>query len=316
MKEYWHSVFEPFLRDFDGGGATPNPDLACNRHIKFGALLDHCLRSLGADILATGHYARIVWIDETNPPRLLRGIDPDKDQSYFLASVRGESLERACFPLGGLTKREVRELAAGPANLPAAVTRRRSSAGICFIGRKRDFGDFIQEYLPAEGEMRVDSSRGDRRGVDSSRGASGSFVSVESGEAVGRHGGLARYTCGQRARLGGASVPWYVVGKDSRGGSNSVYVAPGPTTRHCSQPRRRSLGASGSPGHDREAWTRIEAQNFRRRRGTVPGRCRALRGLWTRARRRACWYRACSARRPTLTRCSDAQTPRPRAPVR
>ena len=154
MKEYWHSVFEPFLRDFDEGGATPNPDLACNRHIKFGALLEHCSRSLGADLLATGHYARIVQTDAMNPPRLLRGFDPDKDQSYFLASVMGESLRRACFPLDGLTKREVREIAAGPANLPAAVTHRRSSAGICFIGRKRDFGDFIQEYLPAEGETR------------------------------------------------------------------------------------------------------------------------------------------------------------------
>jgi len=265
VKEYWHSVFEPFLRDFDGGGATPNPDLACNRHIKFGALLDHCSRSLGADLLATGHYARIVRIDETNPPQLLRGIDPDKDQSYFLASVRGESLERACFPLGGLTKREVRELAAGPANLPAAVTRRRSSAGICFIGRKRDFGDFIQEYLPAEGEMRDDSSRGDRRGEDSLRGASGSFVSVESGEAVGRHGGLSRYTCGQRARLGGASVPWYVVGKDSRGGSNSVYVAPGadhPALFTTSAAITRCFWVSGARprGMDTDRGAKLSAQ--------------------------------------------------------
>ena len=93
MKEYWHSVFEPFLRDFDGGGATPNPDLACNRHIKFGALLEHCSRSLGADLLATGHYARIVQTDAMNPPRLLRGIDPDKDQSYFLASVMGSPFD-------------------------------------------------------------------------------------------------------------------------------------------------------------------------------------------------------------------------------
>jgi tRNA-specific 2-thiouridylase len=124
VKQYWHSVFEPFLRDFDGGGSTPNPDLACNRHIKFGSLLHHCTAVLGADVLATGHYARVVEAEAKAvagpgaeaeeagagegegrqpppPPRLLRGVDPSKDQSYFLASVRGESLRRACFPLGG-----------------------------------------------------------------------------------------------------------------------------------------------------------------------------------------------------------------------
>ena len=261
VKEYWHSVFEPFLRDFDGGGATPNPDLACNRHIKFGALLEHCSRSLGADLLATGHYARIVQTDAMNPPRLLRGFDPDKDQSYFLASVMGESLRRACFPLGGLTKREVREIAAGPANLPAAVTHRRSSAGICFIGRKRDFGDFIQEYLPAEGETRWAGK--DRREEER---AAGSFISAENGEAVGRHGGLARYTCGQRARLGGAAVPWYVVGKDSRGGSNGpVYVAPGadhPALFTTSAAVDRCFWVSGARprGMDTEHGARLSAQ--------------------------------------------------------
>ena len=261
VKEYWHSVFEPFLRDFDGGGATPNPDLACNRHIKFGALLEHCSRSLGADLLATGHYARIVQTDAMNPPRLLRGFDPDKDQSYFLASVMGESLRRACFPLGGLTKREVREIAAGPANLPAAVTHRRSSAGICFIGRKRDFGDFIQEYLPAEGETRWAGK--DRREEER---AAGSFISAENGEAVGRHGGLARYTCGQRARLSGAAVPWYVVGKDSRGGSNGpVYVAPGadhPALFTTSAAVDRCFWVSGARprGMDTEHGARLSAQ--------------------------------------------------------
>ena len=113
--------------------------------------------------------------------------------------------------------------------------------------------------------MRVDSSRGDRRGVDSSRGASGSFVSVESGEAVGRHGGLARYTCGQRARLGGASVPWYVVGKDSRGGSNSVYVAPGadhPALFTTSAAITRCFWVSGARprGMDTDRGAKLSAQ--------------------------------------------------------
>lgn len=248
VQEYWHAVFEPFLRGFEGGGATPNPDLACNRHIKFGALLHHCSSVIGADLLATGHYARVA----EGGARLLRGIDPEKDQSYFLASVRGEALRRACFPLGGLTKREVRSLAAGPAGLPPAVTQRRSSAGICFIGRKKDFGDFIQEYIHTPGgrggggggEVRLSDSQDDAaKGAGSvevhnqalgpdeelkkCQEEGGKFVSVEDGRVVGGHRGTARYTSGQRARLGGAPQAWYVVGKDARAGVNRVYIAPG-----------------------------------------------------------------------------------------
>lgn len=262
VREYWHAVFEPFLRDFDGGSATPNPDLACNRHIKFGALLHHCTHALGADLLATGHYARVEGRGgEGEGVRLLRGVDPTKDQSYFLASVRGEALKRACFPLGGLTKREVRGLAAGVAALPTAVTQRRSSAGICFIGRKRDFGDFIQEYMlgggggggrdggQGGGGVTVSAPPGAPRADATDRvggaetplplpplppsrrhGRSSSiFVSVEDGAAVGEHGGLARYTHGQRARVGGAAQAWFVVGKDARAGVDTVYVAPGAT---------------------------------------------------------------------------------------
>ena len=226
VRQYWHAVFEPFLRDFERGNATPNPDLACNRHIKFGALLRHCEEALGADVLATGHYARVAAAtaasdesDETAraSPSLLRGVDETKDQSYFLASVRGESLRRACFPLGGLTKRQVRALASGPARLPAAVTARRSSAGICFVGRKRNFGDFIAEY-------------GDDAGLSSEASSfvPGAFVSVDDRRVIGTHDGLSRYTVGQRARLGGAPVAWYVVGKDASPGVNVAYVAPGP----------------------------------------------------------------------------------------
>ena len=107
VREYWHAVFEPFLRDFERGNATPNPDLACNRHIKFGALLRHCEEALGADVLATGHYARVALTgdhetgNDENESRLLRGVDETKDQSYFLASVRGASPRRACFPSAG-----------------------------------------------------------------------------------------------------------------------------------------------------------------------------------------------------------------------
>lgn len=230
VKEYWHSVFEPFLRDFEGGAATPNPDLACNRHIKFGALLRHCETALGADILATGHYARVARGSLDDPhdvPRLLRGVDPRKDQSYFLASVRGEALRRACFPLGGLTKTEVKALASGPASMPTAVTSRRSSAGICFIGRKRDFGDFIHEYV-SDGDASGSRVEENETSTGRNRHAPGRFVSVEDGSTVGEHRGLARYTVGQRARVGGAPVPWYVVGKDATPGVDIVFVAPGP----------------------------------------------------------------------------------------
>lgn len=113
-----------------GRGLTPNPDLACNRHIKFGALLAWAIER-GADVLASGHYARLRPSPDGGPPQLLRGADPAKDQSYFLASVPGEALARASFPLGGLFKGAVRRLAAEAGLAPAT---RRSSAGICFIG--------------------------------------------------------------------------------------------------------------------------------------------------------------------------------------
>ena len=195
VREYWHAVFEPFLRDFERGNATPNPDLACNRHIKFGALLRHCEEALGADVLATGHYARVAPSRQKNESRLLRGVDETKDQSYFLASVRGASLRRACFPLGGLTKKQVRALASGPARLPAAVTARRSSAGICHVGRKQNFGDFIAQYGDAAGRTacrRVLRSRRVRlRGRRARDRHAHRFESVH-GRAEGARGGRAR----------------------------------------------------------------------------------------------------------------------------
>ena len=159
VREYWHHVFAPFVQGF-AGGATLNPDLACNRHIKFGAFLRHA-QSLGADYVATGHYARLARCTERSDDgdeassstwssshafsstTLLTGVDPAKDQSYFLASVPSTALRFACFPLGGLLKTDTRRIASS-AGLP--VADRRSSAGICFIGR-RSFEDFITEYV-------------------------------------------------------------------------------------------------------------------------------------------------------------------------
>lgn len=199
-REYWCDVFEPYVRAFEHG-ATPNPDLECNRSVKFGALLRHVTDRMGADYLATGHYARIERRD--GAALLLRGRDEEKDQSYFLASVPGEALRRACFPLGDVLKSETRE-AARALGLPCAD--RRSSAGICFIGR-RPFADFIGEYItPREG----------------------AFVDVETSLPVpgaGPHRGLASFTVGQRAKIGGAAKPWFVVGKNVA--ANVVYVANG-----------------------------------------------------------------------------------------
>ena len=197
VREYWHDVFEPLLQGYDAGG-TPNPDVMCNRHIKFNHFLKHCL-ALGADRVATGHYARIEH-GADGSAQLLAGTDASKDQSYFLACVRQEALLRCSFPLGALDKSRVREMAAA-AGLHTAS--KRDSMGICFIG-KRDFGEFLQGYLPQ---------------------TPGQFVCVESSHVIGEHKGYALYTSGQRARVSGQSTRWYVVDKDI--GSNVVYVCEG-----------------------------------------------------------------------------------------
>ena len=198
VRDYWADVFVPFLATAAAGG-TPNPDLRCNRAVKFGAMQAAALGA-GAHALATGHYARIRRDTHGEVPQLLRGVDEHKDQSYFLASVRGESLRRALFPLGALRKRHVRAVASA-LGLPAAS--RRSSAGICFVGR-RPFAQFLEGYLPRQ---------------------PGRFVSVADGADLGAHAGRDGYTHGQRARLGGCAEPQFVVGK--RASDAAVFLAPG-----------------------------------------------------------------------------------------
>eukprot|EP00850_Spirogloea_muscicola_P017861 SM000157S02091 [mRNA] locus=s157:217922:220163:- [translate_table: standard] len=198
VQRYWVDVFADFLAEYQQG-LTPNPDLSCNRHIKFGALLSHVLQG-GADVLATGHYARIAREAITQRVRLLRGADRAKDQSYFLAGVKEEALRRVLFPLGSLQKSDVRRLAA-EARLPVAA--KRSSAGICFVGRRK-FADFLAEYVAA---------------------APAEFVCVESGTVLGAApGGLPRFTHGQRACIAGAPEPWFV-GKDALLGRCSSLAA-------------------------------------------------------------------------------------------
>ncbi|KDD76424.1 tRNA methyl transferase [Helicosporidium sp. ATCC 50920] len=208
VKEYWTWVFEGFLRDAQRG-LTPNPDLACNRHIKFGALLD-VAKGLGARVLATGHYSRIAseepLFGETSdgasddasprhPPScsLLRGTDRRKDQSYFLASIDRRVLPHLCMPLGGFSKAQVRAAALSAGLAPAS---RRSSAGICFIGRRK-FGEFLAQYIPPQ---------------------PGRLVDVDTGSDLGPARDLHALTGGQRAGLGGEAQRCYIVGKDLPGG--------------------------------------------------------------------------------------------------
>ncbi len=187
--EYRERVFAYFLDEYRAG-RTPNPDVLCNREIKFGVCFDYA-RRLGADWVATGHYARVVHGECT---RLLKGVDPDKDQSYFLHAMPGTSLARTLFPIGDRHKSDIRRIAR---DLTLPVFDKKDSTGICFIG-ERPFAQFLSTYLPAQ--------PGDIEDPD--------------GRKLGRHQGLMFYTLGQRQglRIGGkadaAESPWYVAAKD------------------------------------------------------------------------------------------------------
>src|SRR5210317_2187450 len=199
--EYWDNVFEHFLQEYRAG-RTPNPDILCNREIKFKAFLEYALM-LGADYIATGHYTRCG--QDQGKGTLLKGLDHNKDQSYFLHAVGHAELEKTLFPVGEIEKPRVRELAAQHG---LATAKKKDSTGICFIGERR-FKDFLQQYLPAQpGEIR----------------------SLE-GELLGRHQGLMYHTIGQRQGLGIGGLanhrdaPWYVVDKDLQ--NNVLLVAQG-----------------------------------------------------------------------------------------
>ncbi|ATI03182.1 MULTISPECIES: tRNA 2-thiouridine(34) synthase MnmA [Cycloclasticus] len=199
--EYWDNVFEDFLSEY-AAGRTPNPDILCNREIKFKAFLDYATE-LGADYIATGHYTQIA--QQHNQFQLLRGLDNNKDQSYFLYTLGQTQLSRSLFPIGNMEKPAVRELAqkAGFIN-----SRKKDSTGICFIG-ERKFKDFLQRYLPAQPGL----------------------MNTPEGETIGEHQGLMYYTLGQRQGLGiggiksAAEEPWYVVEKNLK--NNILVVAQG-----------------------------------------------------------------------------------------
>jgi len=203
-KEYYDRVFAYFLDEYRLG-RTPNPDVLCNCEIKFRAFLDLALQS-GAAQLATGHYARTDTIDGRT--RLLRAVDTNKDQSYFLAGLTQAQLRHAVFPLGTLTKPEVRRIAAEQGFVNA---KKKDSTGVCFIG-ERNFKQFLMQFLPAQ---------------------PGDIVDL-SGRIVGRHDGLMYYTLGQRRGLGiggsnsGTGESWFVVDKDLKANRLIVRQGEGP----------------------------------------------------------------------------------------
>ena len=199
--EYWERVFTRFLGEYRKG-RTPNPDVLCNREVKFQVFAEHA-RDLGATAIATGHYARIERTAGTW--RLLKGIDENKDQSYFLHMLSQAQLAGSLFPLGGMRKPAVRRIAQ-EAGLPCS--EKKDSTGICFIG-ERPFRRFLERYVgPAPGP-----------------------IVAPDGQILGRHDGLSYYTIGQRqglgigGRAGGSGAPWYVSGKDFAG--NRLQVAQG-----------------------------------------------------------------------------------------
>ncbi|ART81819.1 tRNA 2-thiouridine(34) synthase MnmA [Oceanisphaera profunda] len=203
--EYWDNVFEHFLAEYKAG-RTPNPDILCNKEIKFKAFLEFAAEDLGADFIATGHYVRRTFDEQ---PKLLRGLDGNKDQSYFLYTLSSAQVAKSLFPVGEIEKPEVRRIAE---QLELVTAKKKDSTGICFIG-ERKFTDFLAQYLPAQpGEIET---------VD--------------GKVIGQHQGLMYHTLGQRKGLGigglknASDDPWYVVDKELE--RNVLVVAQGDHPR-------------------------------------------------------------------------------------
>ncbi|KAG1710202.1 hypothetical protein DVH05_017206 [Phytophthora capsici] len=197
VQSYWNQVFAPCLEGYEEG-LTPNPDILCNREIKFKAFTEYA-KEIGADYVATGHYAALRPEGEDGQPNLCAAVDDTKDQSYFLSSVDGRAFANVLFPLGEMRKTEVREIAA---NEGLCTATKKDSVGICFIG-KRNFADFIHQYIQRQ---------------------DGYFYTVD-GEKMHSHHGFTAYTVGQGARLQGMSAKWFVVGKHKS--DHSVIVAEG-----------------------------------------------------------------------------------------
>lgn len=229
--EYKDRVFAEFLREYSAG-RTPNPDVLCNAEIKFKAFLDHAM-ALGADHIATGHYARVRSLSTPDGPRseLLKAVDLSKDQSYFLHRLNQDQLSRTLFPLGEITKSEVRRIAHS-LGLPNAA--KKDSTGICFIG-ERPFREFLNRYLPTQPGL----------------------IKTPEGRVIGQHQGLSFYTLGQRKGLGiggvkgqqrddGTADAWYTARKDLA--TNTLYVVQGHDHAWLQSRELRSQDASWIAG--------------------------------------------------------------------
>jgi len=201
IEEYWENVFTYFLDEYKKG-RTPNPDILCNKYIKFDAFIEYA-KKFNADFIAMGHYAQVSIVGKR--PTMFRGIDGNKDQTYFLSQLTEHQLSKTLFPIGHLTKKEVRDLA-HKYDLP--TKDKKDSTGICFIG-ERDFDKFLSNYLPSK---------------------NGNMVTLD-GKVIRQHSGLMYYTIGQRKGLGiGGSneygnEPWFVIGKDL--GKNELIIGQG-----------------------------------------------------------------------------------------
>lgn len=197
IEEYWNEVFTYFIDEYKKN-RTPNPDILCNKEIKFKAFLK-AAEEMGADFIAMGHYARV--IHDGNKHYLLRGIDSNKDQTYFLSQLSSKQIAKALFPVGDLNKSEVRKIAS---DFNLVVANKKDSTGICFIG-ERNFKEFLKNYIPAHPGNMVTSSH----------------------EIVGKHEGLMYYTIGQRHGLGigGPGEAWFVIGKNAA--DNELIVGQG-----------------------------------------------------------------------------------------
>ncbi|MFV0380420.1 MAG: tRNA 2-thiouridine(34) synthase MnmA [Anaerorhabdus sp.] len=198
VKEYWDDVFVHFIEEYKKG-RTPNPDILCNQYIKFSSFYKYAMEQ-GFEYLATGHYAKVEH--KNGDDFLLKADDLTKDQSYFLCKIPKNALKNTLFPLGNITKQEVRKIAE---ELDLSIAKKKDSTGICFIG-ERNFKDFLKNYIPA------------KKGI---------IIDINSKKELGKHDGVLYYTIGQRKGLdiGGEGGPWFVVGKDVE--KNILIVASG-----------------------------------------------------------------------------------------
>ncbi|WP_075058835.1 tRNA 2-thiouridine(34) synthase MnmA [Spiroplasma litorale] len=190
IKEYWDLVFKYFIEEYKKG-RTPNPDILCNKFIKFNMFLNYAIKNLGADYIAMGHYAGVIYNSEKKEYQLLKAKDIDKDQSYFLSDLNQYQLSKTLFPLYNYLKTKIREIAH---ENKLVVAQKKDSTGICFIG-ERNFTKFLQNYIP---------------------NMPGDIIDIETNKVLGKHIGIMYYTIGQRKglNLGGNKEPYYVAKKD------------------------------------------------------------------------------------------------------